>query len=64
MPVHKLGMRISRIVAEINCSEDNNKKLNNISNSLGLENVYMSRIHPEQYKIDYSDNDGHRSCGH
>ena len=43
----------SRIVAGINCSEDNKKKLNEISNSLGLGNVYTSRIHPEQYTIDY-----------
>ena len=53
VPIHKLGMRTSRIVAGINCSEDNKKKLNEISNSLGLGNVYTSRIHPEQYTIDY-----------
>ena len=52
VPIHRLGMRTSRIVAGINCSEDN-KKLNEISNSLGLGNVYTSRIHPEQYTIDY-----------
>ena len=53
VPIHRLGMRTSRIVAGINCSEDNKKKLNEISNSLGLGNVYTSRIHPEQYTIDY-----------
>ena len=53
VPIHRLGMRTSRIVAGINCSEDNKKKLNEISNLLGLGNVYTSRIHPEQYTIDY-----------
>lgn len=51
VPIHRLGMRTSRIVAGINCSEDNKKKLNEISNSLGLGNVYTSRIHSEQYTI-------------
>lgn len=52
VPVNKLGMRTSRIVAGINCSEDNKKKLNEISKSLGLGNVYISKIHPEEYKMD------------
>ena len=51
VPVYKLGMRTSRIVACINCSEDNKKKLNEISKSLGLGNVYISKIHPEEYKM-------------
>ena len=50
--VYKLGMRTSRIVAGINCSEDNKKKLNEISNSLGLGNIYTSKIHSEEYKMD------------
>lgn len=54
VPVYKLGMRTSRIVAGINCSEDNIMKLNKISNSLGVGNVYISRIHPEKYTIDYT----------
>lgn len=52
VPVNKLGLRTSRIVAGINCSEDNKKKLNEISKSLGLGNVYISKIHPEEYKMD------------
>lgn len=52
VPVYKLGMRTSRIVAGINCSEDNKKKLNEISNSLGLGNIYTSKIHSEEYKMD------------
>lgn len=52
VPVRKLGMKTSRIVAGINCSEDNKKKLNEISNSLGLGNIYISKIHPEEYKMD------------
>ena len=45
-------MKTSRIVAGINCSEDNKKKLNEISNSLGLGNIYTSKIHSEEYKMD------------
>lgn len=52
VPVYKLGMRTSRIVAGINCSEDNKKKLNEISNLLGLGNIYTSKIHSEEYKMD------------
>ncbi|MCI7396309.1 MAG: DUF2971 domain-containing protein [Erysipelatoclostridium ramosum] len=42
VPVYNLGIRTSRIVAGINCSEDNKKKLNEISNLLGLGNIYTS----------------------
>lgn len=52
VPVYKLGMKTSRIVAGINCSEDNKKKLNEISNLLGLGNIYTSKIHSEEYKMD------------
>lgn len=45
VPVYKLGMKTSRIVAGMNCSEDNKKKLNEISNSLGLGNVTPFTIH-------------------
>lgn len=62
VPIHRLGMRTSRIVAGINCSEDNKKKLNEISNSLGLGNVYTSRIHPEQYTIPEQDYCNTLSC--
>lgn len=51
--VSKLGMRISRIVAGINCSENDVVRLNEISNELGLGNVYKSRVHSEKYTIDY-----------
>lgn len=45
VPVRKLGMRTSRIVAGMNCSEDNKKKLNEISNSLGLGNIIPFTVH-------------------
>ena len=45
VPVRKLGMRTSRIVAGMNCSEDNKKKLNEISNSLGLGNITPFTVH-------------------
>ena len=51
--VGDLGLRTSRIIAGINCSENNIIKLNDISNELGLGNVYKSRIHSEKYTLDY-----------
>ena len=51
--VSDLGLRTSRIIAGINCSENNIIKLNDISNELGLGNVYKSRIHSEKYTLDY-----------
>lgn len=52
VPVHKLGIRTSRIVAGINCSDKDIERLNTISNDLGLGNVYRSKIHKEKYTID------------
>lgn len=52
VPVSKLGMRTRRIVAGINCSEENIARLNEISNELGLGNIYTSKIHPEEYTIE------------
>ena len=51
--VGDLGLRTSRIIAGINCSENNIIKLNDISNELGLGSVYKSRIHSEKYTLDY-----------
>ena len=51
--VSKLGMRTSRIVTGINCSDNDVIRLNEISNELGLGNVYKSIVHPEKYTIDY-----------
>lgn len=49
IPVSDLG----RIVAGIKCSENNIIRLNDISNELGLGNVYKSRVHSEKYTLDY-----------
>ena len=53
VPVSDLGLRTSRIIVGINCSENNIIKLNDISNELGLGSVYKSRIHSEKYTLDY-----------
>ena len=53
VPIHKLGMKMSRIVVGINCTEDDLLRLNKISNELGLGNAYRSRVHPERYTIDF-----------
>lgn len=48
IPVSNLGLRTSRIVAGINCSKNDIVRLNEISNELGLGNVYKSRVHSEK----------------
>ena len=53
IPVSDLGLRTSRIVVGIKCSENNIIRLNDISNELGLGNVYKSRVHSEKYTLDY-----------
>ena len=53
VPVSALGMKTSRIVAGINCSENDILILNTISNELGLGNVYKSRVHSEKYTVDF-----------
>lgn len=53
IPVSNLGLRTSRIVAGINCSKNDIVRLNEISNELGLGNVYKSRVHSEKYTLDY-----------
>lgn len=52
IPAYMLGMKVSRIVAGINCSEKNIERLDKISNSLDLGNAYKSCIHPEKYTIE------------
>lgn len=52
VPVSQLGLKTSKIIAGINCSKSNIKKLNKISNSLGLGDVYKSKIHSEKYTIE------------
>ena len=42
--VSDLGLRTSRIIAGINCPENNTIKLNNISNELGLGGVYKRNL--------------------
>ena len=53
IPVSNLGLRTSRIVAGINCSKNDIVRLNEVSNELGLGNVYKSRVHSEKYTLDY-----------
>lgn len=52
VPVNNIGMRTRRIVVGINCSDENINRLNEISNSLGLGDVYKSRIHEEKYCLE------------
>lgn len=50
--VSNLGMRTNRIIAGINCSDDNIARLNKISGELGLGDCYKSRIHSDQYTLE------------
>lgn len=50
--VSELGLKTSKIFAGTKCDVQKIKRLNDISNSLGLGNVYKSCIHPEHYTIE------------
>ena len=50
--VNNLGMRISKIVAGINCSNTNIERLDKISNKFNLGNCYQSRLNEEKYSLD------------
>lgn len=52
VPISKLGLKVSRIVAGINCLPENISRLNEISNRLKLGNVYISNVHSEKYTIE------------
>lgn len=54
VPAYKLGIRPSRIIVGVNCDDNDIKRLDNISNGLGLGNgnVYRSKIHSDKYTID------------
>lgn len=49
--LNKLGLKIHRIIAGINCSNENLIELDRISNALGLGNVYKSKLDCSEYTI-------------
>ncbi len=50
--VSEIGMRTCKIVAGIECTANDIARLNEISNKLGLGDVYKSQLHNEKYTID------------
>lgn len=52
VPVDSIGMKMKKIIAGMNCSTENVEKLNEISNKLGLKDVYKSRLHEDEYRLE------------
>lgn len=50
--IRTLGMTTNKIIAGINCSEENIVRLNEISNKLGIGNVHRSKLSDIQYALD------------
>lgn len=51
IPVSNLGLRTSRIIAGVNCSEDTVKKLNEISKGIGCGMAYKASISETEYTL-------------
>ncbi len=47
--INKLGIKVNRIIAGIDCSEENKQQLNDISNELGFGNIYEAKISDTEY---------------
>lgn len=52
IPINQLGMKANRIIAGMNCSQENIDRLDCISNSLGLGGVYKSYLHSDKYTLE------------
>ena len=50
--ISTVGLRVKRIIAGVNCSESNKKRLNLISNKIGCSNIYVSHLSAEKYGMD------------
>lgn len=50
--ISSLGLKVERIIAGINCSEENRNKLNEISNEIGCGNAYDSYLNERDYFLD------------
>lgn len=49
--INELGIKTKRIIAGVDCSEENKKQLNDISNGLGLGNIYEAKISDTEYTV-------------
>jgi hypothetical protein len=44
-----IGLRTSKIIAGVNCSKKNIRKLNNISETIGCRNIYCATVNKEKF---------------
>lgn len=51
--ISKLGLKVKRIIAGINCSQKNINRLNSISNSIGIGNIYKSKLSDIKYGMEF-----------
>ena len=51
IPFSAFGVKITQVIAGINCSEEHLQRLNEISNSLGCGNVKCMRIKDDDYTL-------------
>ncbi len=49
--IANVGLKTSKIVAGLNCSDENKKRLNEISNVLGCGDISVSKISGEKYTL-------------
>ncbi len=49
--IQSVGLKTSRIIAGLNCSDDNKEKLNTISNNLGCGNIFETKISGDSYTL-------------
>ena len=49
--INKLGIKANRIIAGIDCSDENKNQLNIISNELGLGDIYEAKISDTEYTV-------------
>lgn len=52
IPISDVGIKTHRIIAGINCTSDNIKRLNDISNKIGCGNVYISGLSDTLYRLE------------
>lgn len=52
IPLNDIGIKVSQIIAGVNCSESNKRKLNSISNNLGCGNLKCAILSEKSFGID------------
>lgn len=52
IPIDQLGMRTSRVIAGIRCSDEDKERLNIISNEIGCGNISCAQLSTDNYGIE------------